>query len=1044
MNTDNDNNPTSNASNNAGNTANNAVNSSNNSAINLNNLKQQRSTVKRNMTSIRSKIEKEKDEVDPTILECRLQILESHFKQLCHIQSQIEQLNPEDNARADFEELFVVSKAKILNLLKETRSNTSFENSVMNTTSNFSVAHNSRLPFLKLPKFDGKYANYNRFIAAFKHLVHNDPTLSDVDKFNYLLSCLTGPALAVIEAFQITAENYPKAMARLKERFDNKVLIFLDHITELFNIPGMIKADPASLRKLIDTVAALRSSLLSLGSEVEVMNAIIIYIVLSKVDAETKFAHDEKQEFEKMPSWDECYKMLSRRCQFLEGRATSINASENKSRNNFNTVPRRILQTHLSVKSGCEFCKAAGHFLGKCPSFLATPVSQRFDFVKKAGCCINCLTKGHSVTKCKSESRCRICRSSHHTHLHKFTNTLINSSISCPSIAIQEQGQLQQPNSAVTSLLIQSSKRAIIPTVLVFVMDKFGLKHPVRALLDSCSELNFITEETAKILHLKWQYSTQEVFGISNLKTLFNYNVYATAHSRTSDFEWSSQFTITKSISSVNHRAYINVTKFQIPTNIQLADPLFDRPCQVDMLIGAEIFFDLLLEGKISLGKDMPYLINTVFGWVAGGTHSTDLCSKSFECNFTQKSHNEDTFLERFWELEEYKISSPQLSAEEKNCEQHYIKTVTISENGRVQVRLPFKVNPDVLGKSFHLAKQRFLSLEHRLQRDQVLYKMYSEFMNEYVSLGHMSNIKAVDFSKPHYFIPHHCVLRPQSLTTKLRVVFDASAKTCSKYSLNDTLMVGPTIQQNLITTLMAFRLHKYALTADIAKMYRQFLMDKRDRWFQLVLWRDNPHAELQIFQLNTVTYGTSSAPFLAIRSLFHIADMHIHKFPIGASTLKTDLYVDDLLTGANTITELLNKKIEITNLLSKAGLQLAKWSSNCDKVVSSSDESFNIKSSADPITKALGMVWKPKTNRTSEIQEMTKNIKWHHVPSKDNPADIVSRGSNAEELPKTIWFSGPAFLYLHTDKWPSRKIEFYVYVLIFFEFLTKNALTNN
>ncbi|XP_037931003.1 uncharacterized protein LOC119665826 [Teleopsis dalmanni] len=552
MNTDNDNNPTSNASNNAANTANNAVNTSNNSALNLNNLKQQRSTVKRNMTSIRSKIDKEKDEIDPTILECRLQILESHFKQLCHIQSQIEQFNPEGNARADFEELFVVSKAKILNLLKETRS----------------------------------------------------------------------PALAVIEAFQITAENYPKAMARLKERFDNKVLIFLDHITELFNMPGMTKADPASLRKLIDIVAALRSSLLSLGSEVKVMNAIIIYIVLSKVDAETKFAHDEKQEFEKMPSWDECYKMLSRRCQFLEGRAT-------------------VLQTHLSVKSGCEFCKAADHFLGKCPSFLATPVSQRFDFVKKAGCCINCLTKGHSVTKCKSESRCRICRSSHHTHLHKFTNTLINSSISCPSIAIQEQGQLQQSNSAVTSLLIQSSKRSIIPTVLVFVMDKFGIKHPVRALLDSCSELNFITEETAKLLHLKSKYSTQEVF----------------------------------------------------------ADPLFDRPCQVDMLIGAEIFFDLLLEGKISLGKDMPYLINTVFGWVAGGTHSTDLCSKSFECNFTQKSHNEDTFLERFWELEEYKISSPQLSAEEKNCEQHYIKTVTISENGRVQVRLPFKVNPDVLGK---------------------------------------------------------------------------------------------------------------------------------------------------------------------------------------------------------------------------------------------------------------------------------------------------------------------------------------------------------
>ncbi|XP_037959594.1 uncharacterized protein LOC119688963 [Teleopsis dalmanni] len=191
-------------------------------------------------------------------------------------------------------------------MLKETRSNTSFE--VMNTTSNFSVAHHSRLPCLKLPKFDGKYVNYNRFISAIKHLVHNDPTLSDVDKFNYLLT------LAVIEAFQITAENYSRAMARLKEHFDNKILMFLDHIIKLFNVPGMTKADPAPLRKLIDTIAALKSSLLSLDSEVEVMNAIIINIVLSKVDAETKLAHDEKQEFKKMPSWDEFYKMLSRRC----------------------------------------------------------------------------------------------------------------------------------------------------------------------------------------------------------------------------------------------------------------------------------------------------------------------------------------------------------------------------------------------------------------------------------------------------------------------------------------------------------------------------------------------------------------------------------------------------------------------------------------------------------------------------------------------------------------------------------------------------------
>lgn len=152
---------------------------------------------------------------------------------------------------------------------------------------------------------------------------------------------------------KVTSDNYKIVMKLLKERFDNNVLIFSSHITELFNIPAMARNNSGSLRNIIDTVTALHSSLLSLGSEVDVRSSIIIHFVLSKVDSDTKSANDEKQDFKKIPSWDECYKLLGR--QFLAGR--NIN-SKNKIQS------KRSLQSFVDSTPSCGFCKATDHFLG--------------------------------------------------------------------------------------------------------------------------------------------------------------------------------------------------------------------------------------------------------------------------------------------------------------------------------------------------------------------------------------------------------------------------------------------------------------------------------------------------------------------------------------------------------------------------------------------------------------------------------------------------------------------------------------------------------
>ncbi|XP_044573281.1 uncharacterized protein LOC123257601 [Drosophila ananassae] len=142
-------------------------------------------------------------------------------------------------------------------------------------------------------------------------------------------------------------------------------------------------------------------------------------------------------------------------------------------------------------------------------------------------------------------------------------------------------------------------------------------------------------------------------------------------------------------------------------------------------------------------------------------------------------------------------------------------------ESGAYSVRLPIKHSVDLLGESYAQALRRFHSLERKLDRHPNLRTQYSSFIKEYLDLGHMSLVPQELRGKCQYFLPHHCVLKEESSTTKLRVVFDGSAATASGYSLNDVLMSGPVIQPKLFHTLLRFRSHLVALTGDICKMYR-------------------------------------------------------------------------------------------------------------------------------------------------------------------------------------------------------------------------------
>ena len=165
-----------------------------------------------------------------------------------------------------------------------------------------------------------------------------------------------------------------------------------------------------------------------------------------------------------------------------------------------------------------------------------------------------------------------------------------------------------------------------------------------------------------------------------------------------------------------------------------------------------------------------------------------------------QSLHTLDSQLQNFWRLEEVPDIGNQ-TEEEMECANFFDQNTHCDETGRFVVKLPFKQSIGVLGKSFQSDLCRFYALERKLNMNPDLKQRYSAFNNEFLSPGHMEVIphKEIAISKSDsYYLPHHCVFKEDSSTTKLRVVFDASAKTSCGVSLDKRLMIGPKLQSDL------------------------------------------------------------------------------------------------------------------------------------------------------------------------------------------------------------------------------------------------------
>ena len=220
-----------------------------------------------------------------------------------------------------------------------------------------------------------------------------------------------------------------------------------------------------------------------------------------------------------------------------------------------------------------------------------------------------------------------------------------------------------------------------------------------------------------------------------------------------------------------------------------------------------------------------PVAVETEFGWVLSGNtepiteaEQVNLCVTSFH-SFTPSG---DDILRKFWEIEESPSSTPARTLEEHTVLKDFNAHHRRMEDGTFVVPLPKTSRPQTLRESRAQAVRRFLSLECSLNQKNK-FQEFENVMQEYLDLGHAEPVPSKDMDKPPsevFYLPMHAIYKDSSFTTKVRAVFDASAKSSTGVSLNDTLLVGPTVHPPLIDVLLKFRSHRIALTADVSKMY--------------------------------------------------------------------------------------------------------------------------------------------------------------------------------------------------------------------------------
>ena len=576
----------------------------------LKNLLSKRSSIKSRLTVFHRFI----DNIDidnisnSTKLKQKLERLIEKQKQYDEIQSEIEirteNADEQLNIGEDIEDLFdtLISRAKELLITFENSKNSDIKPVITIETSNI------KLPPIDLPTFDGHYINWRSFEDAFCAFVDKNESLSDVQKLCYLRSQLKGEAFDLIKSLETTAQNYMIAFNLIRERFNHHRRIVYSHINSILNIKY------TTAKSFINSIDQHMQSLHSLNISLKDSDALLIPLLVAKL--EPKLSREWEIKTASLPRTALPNYVDFRSFMLLQSETHDIINESKETTKHFptNTFQKLKVRTnsYASFSITCPVCNGE-HFIYQCSVFLRQDPQKRINTVNSLKLCSNCLRKGHSSHNCKS-SKCKTCGKTHNTLLHRdIKNPQTDSQETIiPQISLRTINKCSTETSTPVQILL--------PTAEIYVFDKQGNKHIARALLDSASQSNFITQRLVDKLGLETEDINMTVTGINQGMLSLKHKTKLIFESKHIDYtSYLSCVILDKITQDLPHLSFMKDV-IPIPDYIQLADDRFNEPREVDLLLGAEVFWDLILEGQIKPGgKRSPILQNTKLGWVISG-----------------------------------------------------------------------------------------------------------------------------------------------------------------------------------------------------------------------------------------------------------------------------------------------------------------------------------------------------------------------------------------------------------------------------------------
>lgn len=817
-----------------------------------------------------------------------------------------------------------------------------------------SRASKVRLPKIDIPIFSGTIQEWSHFHSLFDSLIHQNSSLSDVEKFQYLRTLLKGNALKLIENLHLSASNYFVAYDTIKRRYEDKRLKANYYMKQIQDFKGIPSDSPSNLQAFLlafkTNVEALRALKLP-----DLSDFMLFHKALSNLDSNSRQLFETEFAKSDIPSFDDLMTFVSERLK-ISSLCTDQKGASQRVQSRGVASQSLVSTTQSEVVVKCPFCSDL-HKPQKCSKLLDSTIEDRYTMIREANRCLACLGK-HYLRQCSSTFTCQVCKSKyHHTLLHREKSTREDDA----KVVQNQREDMNSPHQVYSCSVkdVAPKRQILLGTAQACIQAADGQFKWIRLVIDSGSQLSFITEACAQMLGLRKFKTTANISGISDNQSTQPLGVVSCIlkSSLQPTVRFQANAVVLKKITSDLPSFPVDSSLTSKFSHVKLADSHFGQTRQIDFLLGADLYTDVLLDKPIIRGK--PAGIHTAFGVILLGEVTSRSDGQSQVALLTNVQLERS--LQRFWQLEEV-VPKTVEDPMDRLCEEHFQMTTKRDEGGRYIVSLPFDPASKPLESNRVSALSRYKKLESCLSREPNRAKEYNEFLSQYQTLTHMQAAK----DESPYVIPHHGVVKESSSTTRLRVVFDASAKDSTGISLNDRLLKGPKLQKEVPELIALFRLFPVALSSDLKMMFRQILISPSDRKNQHIFWRPSSEAPIGEFELNTVTYGLKSSPYLAQRVLRQLVNDEGSEYPLASSALINNIFMDDIVAGADSEEQALELYRELNALLSKGGFFPRKWRSSAaavlEKIPAEDCElPLVLRDAQESGFKILGLEWHPE-----------------------------------------------------------------------------------